>query len=107
MGVPSDTYTSVWSSLFFEVLGLPPYTTPHPGEGRLGVTGERTAVPRPSGVLLLDKKHVIENSPQFHRWRKMDMGQRRGAACVGKNLATRLCPPLCDLELVISLSEPE
>lgn len=64
------------------------------------VTGERTTVPQPSGVLL-DKKHVTENSPQFHSWSKTDMGQRRGAGCAVKNLATRLCPPLCDLALVI------
>lgn len=57
--------------------------------------------PRFLGFFSLTKKHVIENSPQFHGWSKIDMRQRRGVGYEVKNLATRLCLPLCDLELVI------
>ena len=49
-------------------------------------------------LLLLDKEHAIEKLPQFHSWSKRDRGQRRGGGCVVKNLASRLCLPLCDLE---------
>lgn len=69
----------------------------------MGVPGERTPVPQPSGVLLLDKEHETETCPSSTAGARERRGKEGERA---KNLALGLCLPCVTLNQSLSLSVP-